>query len=180
MSRELKFGDKFRKLPLIKWRFGEYENYPELEWTKIDVEVNEHPVLKGKVGYLKSALSHHEYRGLEQYIYKHNIYSTHEAKRYIWLTSPLGEEYWNAFGFRQKIKYKLLDKYWLCLIYFFYSYFLKLGFLDGVPGFAFHTVKLRTLFDTALKIRDFQGKGMLASSLIDSDFKQNMPISNGP
>ena len=44
---------------------------------------------------------------------------------------------------RQRIKYRLLDKPGLGLLYFCVSYFFELGFLDGAAGFHFARLKCR-------------------------------------
>lgn len=153
MGRPLLRGDVFRKLALFRRECGEYEQFPEEFWSHLDMEVHEHPVLNGGIGEVTSRLEHHDYRGLEHYISKHNQYSTWEANRFLWFRSK-GPGSMNDLNGRQRFKYTNLDRSWFGLIYFLGSYVGKLGFLDGKAGLTFALMKLRYFNDIRLKIRE--------------------------
>ena len=46
-------------------------------------EVHEHMIVDGSIGYLKGHLEHYDRRGLEEYMAKHNKYSTLEAREIV-------------------------------------------------------------------------------------------------
>lgn len=151
MGRELRHGDRFRKLALFRRDAGEYEAFPEMLWSELDMEVHEHPVLRGSVGEIRSLLDHRDDRGLHHYIAKHNEYSTWEANRWRWLAKA-GPEAWARLNHRQQFKYRNLDRWWLAHLYFWMCLLAKRGFLDGVAGWRFAAMKRRYFQDVRLKI----------------------------
>jgi len=153
MGVPLHHGDVFCKLALFRVGAGEYERFPEEWWSDLDMEVHEHPVLDGNVGEIKARLDHHDYRGLENYISRHNQYSTWEANRFMWLASAGGDE-WARLIARQRFKYRNLDKAWFAPLYFCIGYVAKAGFLDGITGLRFALMKWRYFTDIRLKIRE--------------------------
>ena len=54
MGKKLQGGDPFRKLALFRAGAGEYEKIEEDNWSHLDMEVHEHPVLEGTVGEIKT------------------------------------------------------------------------------------------------------------------------------
>jgi glycosyltransferase involved in cell wall biosynthesis len=153
MGQPLRHGDVFRKLALFRKDAGQYERFPEHWWSHLDMEVHEHPVLNGTTGVIESHLEHRDYRGLAQYISRHNEYSTWEANRWHWLSSAGGDA-WTQLTSRQRFKYRNLDRWWFAKFYWFVSYVLKRGFLDGRQGFVFAAFKHRYFADIRLKIRE--------------------------
>ncbi len=153
MGRPLHHGDVFCKLALFRVDAGEYERFPEEWWSKLDMEVHEHPVLNGEEGEIRARLDHHDYRGFHDYIARHNEYSTWEANRFLWL-SRAGADEWDKLIPRQRFKYLHLDKLWFSPLYFCIWYFAKWGFLDGAPGWRFALMKLRYFTDMRLKIEE--------------------------
>lgn len=151
MGRQLRYGDRFKKLALFRVGSGEYEKLPDDSWSKLDMEIHEHPVLHGTTGEIDAPLGHYDYRGLHHYIAKHNEYSTWEANRFLWLDDAAIDQ-WKVLTKRQKFKYKNLDKWWLGVTYFFVSYFLKMGCRDGRAGWVFNRMKMRYFGDIRLKI----------------------------
>lgn len=153
MGRKLLQGDTMRKLALFKIGHGEYEKFPEDHWSHLDMEIHEHPVLDGPTGEIQALLEHHDFRGLESYIAKHNEYSTWESKRFQWLHSAeASAQDWAALNSRQRFKYRHLNNWWLGSFYFLISYVQKKGFLDGAEGFRFAKMKKRYFEEIRLKI----------------------------
>jgi glycosyltransferase involved in cell wall biosynthesis len=150
MGKRLRFGLQMRKLSLFKKSAGEYERIDEDSWSHLDMEVHEHPIVKGKIGTLKSHIIHNDYKGLERYIERHNAYSTWEAKRYLQLKRDKN----GPLTFRQRIKYGLIETGLLPYIYFLGAYFLKLGFLDGKEGFYIAQYKKQYFFQIQTKIKE--------------------------
>lgn len=158
MGAPLHHGDVFHKLALLKVGAGEYERFPEDAWSKLDMEVHEHPVLQGTTGELKTRLEHQDYRGLKSYLGKHNEYSSWEANRYVWLETA-GPDAWAALNGRQRFKYRALDRWWLAWLYWAVSLWLKKGFLDGRNGFRFAQMKRRYFQEIRLKIQEIRRTG---------------------
>lgn len=149
MGRQLKHGVKMRKLALFRKDKGEYEYIDEHAWSPLDMEIHEHPIIAGKVETFPVPLIHDDYKGLEHYIAKHNAYSTWEVHRFFQLRKS--ETY---LTFRQKVKYFLLDSWALAPLYFFYAYFIRLGFLDGKSGLLFSLYKMEYFFHIKSKIEE--------------------------
>ncbi len=155
MGKKLRGGDPFRKLALFKVGTGEYEKIDEDNWSHLDMEVHEHPVLKGSIGEIKTPIEHNDFRGLKHYINKHNEYSSWEANRYIRLVNQrVGDAEWDGLTDRQKKKYRNLAKWWFAPAYFLVSYCLKGGFLDGAIGLHFALMKAIYFYQIRLKIKE--------------------------
>lgn len=138
MGRPLKHGGiyPFRKLAVFKYGKGNVE----------DRQMDEHIVLfEGRSVELKNDSLHHDYKGLNAWITKHNDYSTREAIDFYMSGDHNGEE--NA-GYAMTVRIKRFIKYHIYYklpmgfrahLYYWYRYYIKLGFLDGREGkiFAF-------------------------------------------
>jgi glycosyltransferase involved in cell wall biosynthesis len=148
LGKNIKHGIKMKKLALFKKSKGEYEFIDENYWTNLPVEIHEHPIIKGKIGKIKSTITHLDFRGLYHYIAKHNEYSTWEANRYLKLINEKN----GKLTFRQKIKYKFLNTWTFSFLYFLLNYIFYLGFLDGKAGFVFSVYKMQYFFNVKAKI----------------------------
>ena len=107
-----------------------------------DRAVHEHMVVNGSLGFLNGHLEHNDRRGLEHYIAKHNQYSTLEAQALLipqQIGKNLNARFWDGpLERRRWIKTTLYPKLPAKALWRFgYSYFIKLGFLDGLNGFRF-------------------------------------------
>jgi len=152
MGRMLKHGDPMRKLALFRKDAGEYERIEEDSWSHLDMEVHEHPVIRGKVGELKTPVEHRDYKDFEAYIARHNAYSSWEARRYLALLEKGMEE----LSKRQRFKYRLMDSWVLGAVYFVGAYFFKLGFLDGKAGWLLAMNKMWYFFQIKCKIDELK------------------------
>jgi len=159
MGSPLHHGDVFRKLPLFRVGAGEYEQFPENGWSRLDMEVHEHPVLAGTAGEILARLDHHDDMSSQRYKEKHIEYANWEVQRFFWLRDA-GEEAWDRLTRRQRFKYKNLDKCWLGAFYFVISYFLKCGFLDRAVGFHLARLKGRYFNEIRIKIRAVKQKNI--------------------
>ena len=153
MGKKLRGGDPFRKLALFRVGAGEYEKIEEDNWSHLDMEVHEHPVLEGTVGEIKTPIEHNDFRGLKHYVEKHNEYSSWEAARYLRLIEQQGSE-WNGLTERQKKKYRNLAKWWFAPAYFIAAYIFKKGFIDGLEGLNFALLKAIYFYQIRLKIKE--------------------------
>lgn len=168
MGKKLRGGDPFRKLSLFRVGAGEYERIEENNWSHLDMEVHEHPVLAGTIGEIQCPIEHNDFRGLKHYIAKHNEYSSWEASRYLRIHEhraltnsifaghselPLkNESEGKNLTDRQKKKYQNLAKWWFAPAYFLMSFIFKRGFLDGATGFHFALMKAIYFYQIRLKI----------------------------
>lgn len=104
-------------------------------------QVHEHMMVEGPTRKLKGHMEHHDRRGLEAYMAKHNTYSTLEAAEIVQPRhgEGLSASLWgNALQRRRWIKrhiYPLLPAKWL--FRFLFMYIVRLGFLDGLNGLRF-------------------------------------------
>lgn len=124
-------------------------------------DVHEHMVVDGNIGYLKHDMEHNDRRGLEQYIAKHNHYSTLEARELLRIRqeTPEGTMKYSFWGGplerRRWVKHVIWPKLparWL--FRFFFMYFLRAGFLDGVIGFHFCLLLAAYEHQISLKMRE--------------------------
>lgn len=110
-------------------------------------EMDEHIVLTGggKIEYLKKDFVDENHKSLTWWIEKHNQYATREAEAEFAesgginsdiLGDPAERKRWWKNNF-----YARAPLFWRSLAYFLFRYFIRLGFLDGIPGLIFHTLQ---------------------------------------
>lgn len=93
-------------------------------------EMDEHIVAsEGRVERLKHDFADENRKGLFAWIEKHNDYSTREARERLKSGS---------FDLKTKNFYLKFPLFCRAFLYFCYRYFIRFGFLDGVPGLVFH------------------------------------------
>jgi len=160
LGRQLKHGGmNFYKTSLLKKGKGEFERrLANQDQSMSDIEIHEHVVVHGKKGYLKNAIRHENFNTLDRYIVKHNEYSNWEAQVHLG-------------GIKTEIKPSLLGtqvqrRRWLkntfrmlpfsSFLRFFYSYVIRLGFLDGRAGLIYCMFKGVQVFHTKAKIYEMK------------------------
>ncbi len=152
LGKQLKGGYPLRKLALFKVGAGEYERIDEEQWSKLDMEVHEHPVLQGEVGVIKSKIDHQDFRGVSHYVIKHNEYASWEAGRFLKTANiPNASANWT---WKQRLKYRLMRSILIGPAYFCGSFFLLGGFRDGARGWAFAVLKMSYFTQVYCKIRE--------------------------
>lgn len=129
-------------------------------------QVHEHMIVDGHVGYLRGHMEHHDRRGLDHFIAKHNLYSTLEASELFRIRQDLAKGT-IKFSFRggpierrRWIKHKIWPKVPArSLVRWFYMYVLQAGFLDGRAGF--HLCKLLADYEhqITLKLAEMSKRG---------------------
>lgn len=152
LGKQLKGGYPLRKLALFKVGAGEYEKIDEDKWSKLDMEVHEHPVLKGEIGKIKSKIDHQDFRGVAHYVEKHNDYSSWEAARFNKAINNIEQS--KNWTLKQRIKYKLVRTPFIGPSFFFGSFFLMGGFRDGARGLAFAILKMAYFTEVYCKIKE--------------------------
>jgi glycosyltransferase involved in cell wall biosynthesis len=154
LGKKLKGGYPLQKLALFRVGSGEYEQINEEQWSKLDMEIHEHPILEGKVGVINSKIDHQDFRGVSHYISKHNEYSSWEAARFLTITL----EKRKMWTWKQKVKYALIETPFSGPIFFLGSFFLMGGFRDGVRGFSFAILKMAYFTQIYCKIEEIKHK----------------------
>ncbi|KJD34908.1 glycosyl transferase family 2 [Tamlana sedimentorum] len=152
MGKKLKGGYPLNKLALFQVGAGEYERINEDKWSNLDMEIHEHPILNGEIGYIKSKIDHRDFRGVSHYMNKHNEYASWEAYRYIKTIND--EEAKAKWTWKQKIKYKLMRSSLIGPIYFIGSFVFYGGWKDGATGFAFAILKMSYFTQIYCKIKE--------------------------
>lgn len=154
MGRMLRHGDPMQKTAIVRYGKGEYEHIEEQSWCNLPMEMHEHIVLNngGTIGMIAARLEHHDKRTLKSYYSKHCDYADWESNRYLAIKD------WSVLTRREKIKYRLIRSKLFPLAYWFVSYVLKGGFLDGVPGFYFAINKLSYFYQIQAKIIEAQSR----------------------
>jgi glycosyltransferase involved in cell wall biosynthesis len=153
LGSELRHGYPLDKLALFRVGAGEYERIDEERWSKLDMEIHEHPQIEGSVGRIASKIDHRDFRSIEHYIAKHNEYSSWEAQRLLQRQQAVSS---GKFTFRQRLKYRLITSPLGGVAYFFCAYFLMLGFLDGTRGFVFALLKMSYFTQVYCKLRELK------------------------
>ena len=134
-------GASFQKLSLFRVGKGRFEcRFQDQDSSMCDMEVHEHVMVEGRTTSLKHPLLHRNTESLSRYIQKHNQYSNWEAALAIAGDSPDALTP-SLFG-SQAQRRRWLRKHFFALpgsplAFFLYKYFLRLGFLDGIPGFIY-------------------------------------------
>lgn len=158
MGRFLTHGGvyPFYNVTIFRNGFGRYE----------DRAMGEHIVVNsGSTAMLSNDCLHYDFKSLDAWIDKHNKYATREVDDYYAVRSA-NSELANLYGEAEKAKtlrdglYYRLPKFFRAHLYFFYRYYVKLGFLDGKPGkiYAFlQAYWYRYLVDAKLYEREIMG-----------------------
>lgn len=155
-GKPLRGGYPLKKLALFRIGAGEYERIDEDQWSQLDMEIHEHPILQGETGSIRSRIDHRDLRGLEAWAEKHEEYASWEAKRFLANNSnPKIRKQWT---FVQRIKYGLMDSPLISPAFFFGCFFLMGGFVDGRRGFAWACLKAKYFAQVSERIQDEKSK----------------------
>jgi glycosyltransferase involved in cell wall biosynthesis len=177
MGKRLKFGTPNRKLALFRVGAGEYEQINENQWSLLDMEIHEHPVLSGSIGEIQSRVEHFDHRGLNDWMRKHVEYAIWEAKRWEQLQLDHSAR---RLSSRQGLKYRYLNRWWLSVVYFLDNYLRRGGLFDGYRGFVHAIMKSLYFWQVHLLINetkdlDFQQPSLTAKRAIGSHIDRGKP-----
>lgn len=154
LGKELKGGYPLKKLALFQVNKGEYEQIDEEQWSALDMEVHEHPIINGEVGRIKSKIDHQDLNGTSNFVIKHNEYASWEAARYLKaVQKPDASDNWTL---QQKLKYRLMKSVLIVPLFFFGTYILFRGFRDGARGFAHAILRMSYYTQIYCKIKESQ------------------------
>ena len=156
-------GASFWKLALFRKGRGRYEcRLKDQDQTMADMEVHEHVVVAGATRKLAQPLVHHNVESISRYIEKHNEYSNWEAR--VWLDERReADEIEPALFGTQAQRRRWLRRRFLMLpgspaLFFLYKYFLRFGFLDGIPGLIYCLFQGIQFFHIKAKIYELQAQ----------------------
>jgi len=125
--------------------------------------VNAHPVVNGSVGHLRSWLLHWDRKPLSAFLRRHNRFSSAEAEeRYkVWYRGIHDAE--DAISGRAKVVRFIKNSVWPRLppplrwaAVFFWMYFVRFGFLDGLPGLFFCLNKTCYEMQVCMKVHELR------------------------
>jgi glycosyltransferase involved in cell wall biosynthesis len=110
--------------------------------ARVDREINEHVEVNGKIGKLKNDMVDENNKGLVFWLNKHIGYAQMEARQFSNSNNLSVSLFGNAIHRKNWIRKNIWNKvsvpFIRPFIFFFYSYVLRLGFLDGKKGLLFH------------------------------------------
>jgi len=155
-------GAEFWKLSLFRRGKGRYEcRLKDQDASMADMEVHEHVVVEGATARLSNPLVHRNVESLSRYIQKHDEYSNWEARVLLRRERDSSEPHSielapSLFGSqaqrRRWLKKRLFALPGSPILLFLYRYFLRAGFLDGVPGLIYCGFQAVQMFHTKAKI----------------------------
>lgn len=138
LGRKLKHGGIYPFKKLLVFKYG----YADIEDRNMDEHIY---LIEGESIELKSDSLHHDFKSLTKWIDKHNKYSTKEALDYLNRSTDNSYSKLNKNArIKRFFKYKVYYKLPLGVrpvLYFFYRYIFKLGFLDGKEGLIFNVLQ---------------------------------------
>ncbi|GAB4497982.1 MAG: glycosyltransferase family 2 protein [Saprospiraceae bacterium] len=146
INRRLYFMDKWIKrgyypMPLLRiWRTG--TGRIEKKWMDEHIKL-----IHGTTVLLNNDLVDHNLNNLTWWTDKHNSYATREAvdrlnKKHHFLGEAYDTDYVSGRTAKHyKSFYMSLPLFLRPFLYFFYRYFLRLGFLEGMPGLIWHVLQ---------------------------------------
>jgi glycosyltransferase involved in cell wall biosynthesis len=166
MGREVRCFRPNWNLRLFKHRLGRFEDLGlnDLPGTG-DIEVHEHVVLNGRMGFLRNPLRHDDDRGLTAWLTRHNRYATWEAHLYRkFRQEPIGAgplEFLRLDALRRK---RVLRRAWVRLpgrplLRFVIWYMLRRGFMDGRQGFFFCALMAHYELTISAKLYELETSG---------------------
>jgi glycosyltransferase involved in cell wall biosynthesis len=162
LGRVLRHGDaSFWKLALFRRGKGRYEcRLRDQDSSMADMEVHEHVVVDGQTSRLNHPLIHYNVESLSRYIRKHDEYSNWESHVLLQNeqnSSDLPPAFFGTQAQRRRwLKKKLYAVPGSPVLLFIYRYFLRGGFLDGVPGLIYCGFQAVQMFHTKAKIYELK------------------------
>lgn len=130
-------------------------------------DVNSHPLVKpGREGYLQEHIHNEDRRGFSYYLRRMDEFSTLEARAYAKRLQGIGQAgllNGRLFGSRVERRRFLKNLYirlpYRALLIFLYLYIVRMGFLDGRPGFDYAFFKLASEWATSVKMAESRATG---------------------
>lgn len=123
MNKWMKYGGTHKPYFLRLFRRGK---------GRVEEKImDEHIIVNGKIEKLSGDLIHYDYKGLDAWISKHIWYSDLELQMLETQNNLTGG---NEVQKKKRGFYYQLPMFFRAKIYFWYRYYVQLGFLDGQEG----------------------------------------------
>ena len=166
MGREFRHGG-FSHSAVLLFRNGRARFERLVSGGSLDMEVHERLIVDGSVGRLSAPLIHHDFKGLEAYIDRHNKYSSWEAEvRHTFRqTGTWGEDtirpgWWRATTQeRRRFLKELIIRFpFEPSLWFAYHYFFRLGLLEGVRGLIASQIRWAYISQVRAKLFELEAR----------------------
>ena len=144
-----RYGVSQRKLALFRAGKALYERIEENGWSKLDMEIHEHPFVEGSVGEIRAPIEHNDFRGIEKFLDRHRDYALWETRRVL-LLERQGKISNRELTGRQRFKYANLERWWYPWFISSMLISVKLGFLDGAAGFGVYLLQSMVLLHNSI------------------------------
>jgi hypothetical protein len=140
LERWIRYGGYYPTWLLRVFRYGKARS----ELTEMDEHII---LLEGEGRRLAHDFSDHNRKGLSAWLLKHEAYAARQARVLLrgQREQDMGGVEPKLFGNQRErkrwLRHKLYGRaplFTRAFLYFMYRYFLRLGFLDGLPGLIFH------------------------------------------
>jgi glycosyltransferase involved in cell wall biosynthesis len=162
MGRKLRHAGKKRKVMVFKTGVGRIEDRRRDAHTVVS---------RGRVLPLKNPYTHYDYKGLDHYIKRYNWYADREALDYLDYQNGKSQAINTdaAIAAKRRRKFNLYYRfppYFRAWLWFFYNYVIRLGFLDGGPGFVYCFLECywyRVMVDA--KLMEYERTGKIVRKL---------------
>lgn len=148
-----------RKLCLFRVGKGRFEKrFEEQDNTMGDMEVHEHVIVDGKTVNIHEYVIHRNVNNMSRFIIKHDEYSNYECHVHTeGSKTNIKERFFGSKEERRRyIKKKLIRNPLSPILYFFYLYIFKGGFLEGMPGFYYILYQCIYLYFVSAKIYEIE------------------------
>jgi glycosyltransferase involved in cell wall biosynthesis len=157
MDRVLRWGRRVYKLVLLDRRAARFLDYDDLDAANMwEVEGHYQPEVGGPTRVLKHRMLHRDHESLFFYFARHNRYSDWEAV--VRENGALVRSEEAQPPMRKTLK-KVFDRLpFKGTVLFVFYYFVKLGFLDGRPGFNFALANSFYYWQIGLKQRELRSR----------------------
>lgn len=132
-------------------------------------DANPVPIVDGKIGYLKQHFIHFNFsKGLNEWIHRHNRYSTYEAGETVKALKDNPVKLGNLFsGDRntRRLELKNISFRMPCrpLLKFLYMYIIGRGFMDGKAGWTYCRLQAMYEYMIVLKVREINRPDLTAA-----------------
>lgn len=122
MGKWIRHGGTHKPYFLRLFRFGK---------GRAEGLMDEHIVVDGQVKKMSGDLIHFDYKGLDEWLFKHVGYTQREL---IFYNELLCDNRSDNSQKKKRSLYYSLPLFFRARLYYWYRYYLQLGFLDGVEG----------------------------------------------
>lgn len=158
LGRYLRHGGAypFIKITIFKPAFGRFESRA----------MGEHVVLsQGRSIQLRNDCLHHDCKDLTAFVEKHNSYASREVQDVLSQRNVDQAELYRQAEVTKKLRdrfYYKLPSFFRARLYFWFRYYIQLGFLDGTPGKIYALIQAyfyRILVDAKLYETEIEAGG---------------------